>query len=91
MALGAYEVADDGLRLAYSTDTTGFRQYTLFVKDLQTGEIVETVAERVGSVPWAADNRTLFYTVEEESTKRAAPALPAPAGHLRARARLRGR
>ncbi|MEE8218509.1 MAG: S9 family peptidase [Vicinamibacteria bacterium] len=70
MALGAYEVSDDGRLLAYSTDTTGFRQYTLFVKDLESGEIRETVAERVGSAAWAADNRTLFYTIEEESTKR---------------------
>ena len=34
------------------------------------GELVEKVAEKVGSVAWAADDRTLFYTVEEESTKR---------------------
>ena len=70
MALDAYEVSDDGRLLAYSTDTTGFRQYTLFVKDLVSGEIRETVAERVGSAAWAADNKTLFYTVEDESTKR---------------------
>jgi oligopeptidase B len=70
MALGVYEISDDDRLLAYSTDTTGFRQYTLFVKDLETGEIRETVAEKVGSAAWAADNRTLFYTVEEESTKR---------------------
>ena len=62
--------ATTGGLLAYSTDTTGFRQYTLYVKDLQTGEPVEKVAEKVGSVAWAADNKTLFYTVEEESTKR---------------------
>ncbi len=70
MALGAHEVSDDGRRLAYSTDTTGFREYTLFVKDLETGELLETVAERTGTVAWAADSRTLFYTVEEEATKR---------------------
>jgi oligopeptidase B len=70
MALGVYEISDDDRLLAYSTDTTGFRQYTLLVKDLETGEIRETVAEKVGSAAWAADNRTLFYTVEEESTKR---------------------
>jgi oligopeptidase B len=70
MALGVYEISDDGRLLAYSTDTTGFRRYTLFVKDLETGEIRETVAEGAGSAAWAADNRTLFYTVEEESTKR---------------------
>ena len=70
MALGASTVSDDGRLLAYTTDTTGFRQYTLYVKDLETGELVEKVAEKVGSVAWAADNKTLFYTVEEESTKR---------------------
>jgi oligopeptidase B len=70
MALGAFEPSDDGRLLAYSTDETGFRQYTLFVKDLRTGELVETVAEKVGSAAWAADGRTIFYTVEEESTKR---------------------
>ena len=70
MSLGAYTVSDDGVRLAYTTDDTGFRQYALHVKDLRTGEVVETVAEKVTSVAWAADDRTLFYTVEEESTKR---------------------
>jgi oligopeptidase B len=70
MALGAYRPSDDARRLAYATDDTGFRQYTLFVKDLGTDEILETVAEKVGSVAWAADGETLFYTVEEEGTKR---------------------
>jgi len=70
LSLGAYQVSDDATLLAYATDDTGFRQYTLFVKDLRSGERVETVAEKVGSVAWAADDRTLFYTVEEESTKR---------------------
>src|SRR5207237_4406919 len=30
LALGAYAVSDDGRRLAYSLDFTGFRDYTLF-------------------------------------------------------------
>jgi oligopeptidase B len=70
MALGSYAVSDDGSLLAYSTDNTGFRQYTLQVKDLRTGEVGPLRAERTGSVAWCADNKTLFYTVEEESTKR---------------------
>ncbi|HEY6548299.1 MAG TPA: oligopeptidase B, partial [Vicinamibacteria bacterium] len=70
MALGAYALSDDARQLAYSTDNTGFRQYTLYVKDLETGALLEKVAEKVGSVAWAADNRTVFYSVEEESTKR---------------------
>jgi oligopeptidase B len=70
MALGTYVVSEDGRLLAYSTDDTGFRQYTLFVKDLGTGELLATRASRTGSVAWAADDATLFYTVEDEQTKR---------------------
>jgi oligopeptidase B len=70
MAVGALSVSDDGNLLAYSTDTTGFRQYTLHVKDLRTGELLGERVERVGSVEWANDNATLFYTVEDEEQKR---------------------
>src|SRR3984893_1386551 len=70
MALGALTVSDDGNLLAYTTDTTGFRQYTLHIKDLRTGEILADQAQRVGSVVWTADNWTIFYSVEDEETKR---------------------
>jgi oligopeptidase B len=70
LALGALTVSDDGNLLAYSTDTTGFRQYTLHVKDLRTGEVLADQAQRVGSLVWAAGNRILFYSVEDEATKR---------------------
>ncbi|MCU1253917.1 MAG: Protease [Candidatus Angelobacter sp.] len=70
MSLGAYDVSDDGNFLAYSTDNTGFRQYKLRVRDLRTGKDSEPIADKVGSVAWANDNKTLFYTVEEEKTKR---------------------
>jgi oligopeptidase B len=69
-AFGATDVTSDGRWLAYTTDTTGFRQYTLHIKDLETGETLAGEVERVGSVVWAADNRTLFYTVEDEEQKR---------------------
>jgi oligopeptidase B len=70
MAIGDTDVTDDGRWLAYSIDHTGFRQYTLHIKDLTTGEVVDGTVERVGSIAWAADNRTLFYTVEDEEQKR---------------------
>jgi oligopeptidase B len=70
MALGTLTVSDDGNLLAYTTDTTGFRQYTLHIKDLRTGEVLADQAQRVGSVVWTADNRTIFYSVEDEETKR---------------------
>jgi len=69
-AIGDTDISDDGRWLAYTTDTTGFRQYTLHVKDLTTGETLPVEVERVGSVTWAADNSTLFYTVEDEEQKR---------------------
>jgi oligopeptidase B len=69
-AIGATDITDDGRWLAYSTDTTGFRQYTLHIKDLETGETLPGEVERVGSVVWAADNSTLFYSVEDEQQKR---------------------
>jgi oligopeptidase B len=68
--LGSFEVSDDNHWLAYSTDTTGFRQYTLQMKSLRTGEDLPERIERVTSVAWAADNQTLFYTIEDETTKR---------------------
>jgi oligopeptidase B len=70
LGLEAFEVSDDNHWLAYSTDTTGFRQYVLQVKDLRTGEALPERIERVTSVAWAADNQTLFYTIEDETTKR---------------------
>ncbi len=70
MSIGAYDVSEDGARLAYSTDDTGFRQYRLAVKDLATGAASSAIAERVTSVAWANDNSTLFYTTEDETTKR---------------------
>jgi len=69
-ALSAYDVSDDGDLLAYSTDTTGYRQYTLHVKDLRTGQMLPEKIERVGSVMWATDNKTLFYSTEDAVTKR---------------------
>ncbi len=68
-AVGAFAASDDGNLLAYSTDTTGFRQYTLAIKDLRTGQLLPFKVESSGSVAWAADNRTLFYTVEDEAKR----------------------
>ncbi len=70
MSVGTLSVSPDGRLLAYTTDATGFRQYTLAVKDLTTGELLADTAERVGSLVWAADSATLFYVTEDEQTKR---------------------
>jgi oligopeptidase B len=71
VALGAFVVSDDQNLLAYAIDYVGYRQFNLQVKDLRTGETLPDTMERVDSVAWAADNRTLFLTTEDEVTKRA--------------------
>jgi oligopeptidase B len=70
MSLGDMAVSDDGWLLAYSTDDSGYRQYTLVVKDLRTGEHLALRRERVTSVAWDADGATLLYGIEDEETKR---------------------
>jgi oligopeptidase B len=69
-SVGTYNVSDDGNLLAYSTDTTGFRQYVLHIKDLRTKMDLPDKAERVTSVAWANDGKTIFYTQEDAVTKR---------------------
>jgi oligopeptidase B len=69
MAIGAYTVTDDGNMLAYTTDNTGFREYTLHVKDLRTGELRPESAEKVASVAWANDGQTLFYTTDDPAKR----------------------
>jgi oligopeptidase B len=68
--IGDLTISPSGNFLAYTVDTLGFRRYRLVVKNLRTGEILSDTAERVTSVVWAKDNKTLFYTTEDETTKR---------------------
>jgi oligopeptidase B len=69
MSLGSVAASDDGRLLAYSTDNTGFRQYTLQVKDLDTSELLPERIEKTESIVWAADGKTLFYTVEDAAKR----------------------
>jgi oligopeptidase B len=70
LGLGIFDLSDNNELLAYATDVTGFRQYILHIKNLRTGETLAESVERATSSAWAADNRTLFYTIEDETTKR---------------------
>ena len=70
MSIGLFVPSDDGNLLAYSTDNTGYRQYTLQVKDLRTGQPFSERIERVNNLSWANDNKTFFYVTEDPVTKR---------------------
>src|SRR5829696_4562050 len=69
-AIGAFEPSDDGTMLAFSTDTTGYRQYTLQIKDLKTGKILSDKIERVTSTVWSTDGKYLFVVQEDPVSKR---------------------
>ena len=69
-AIGAFEVSDDGNLLAFSTDTTGYRQYALQIKDLRTGKLLPDKIERVSSTEWSPDGKYLFYGQEDAVSKR---------------------
>lgn len=68
-SLGAHEISPNDNLLAFTSDTNGFRQYKLFVKDLTTAKIIGPIAEKVGSIAWANDNKTIFYTVEDHAKR----------------------
>ena len=69
LSLGVYAVSDDGDLLAYSLDFTGFRDYTLFVKDLRTGTLLPDRIDRIGAVAWSGDPATLFYVTEDDAKR----------------------
>lgn len=70
LGLGGMAVSDDDRTLLFSTDTTGFRQFKLFTKDLATGRVSAPLAERVTSFAWASDHRHIFFVTEDDVTKR---------------------
>jgi oligopeptidase B len=68
--LGANQVSPDHRLLAYSVDTSGAEEFTLFIVDLATGELLaENIARTSHGVAWANDSRTVFYTVLDEARR----------------------
>jgi oligopeptidase B len=62
-SLGTFQVSPNHQLLAYSVDTTGAEEYTLFFVDLTTFELYpESIAKTYYSLAWGNDNRTIFYT-----------------------------
>jgi oligopeptidase B len=70
VGIGDSDVSDDGNLFAYGLDTTGFRQFTLHVKDLRTGAELPDRIPRVDSIAFAADGKHVFYVTEDAQTKR---------------------
>lgn len=69
--IGGQSVSPDNKILAFGVDTVSRRIYTVKFKNLETGEILEDELQNTtGSATWANDNKTLFYTLKDETTLR---------------------
>jgi oligopeptidase B len=69
-ALGALAASEDHRWLAYSVDETGAEEFTVFVKDLSTGELLpDRIPKTSAGLVWANDNKTFFYTTFDETRR----------------------
>ena len=70
-ALGDKSVSENNHLMAFSVDLLSRRDYSIFIKDLRTGEILEDkIQNTTGRITWANDNKTLFYTKKDKVTLR---------------------
>jgi len=69
IAVGQYRVSDDGARLAYGIDWTGYRQYEVFVMDLATKALIPQQVGKVSSLEWGAGHDVLYYGTENDSKR----------------------
>ncbi len=69
--IGGASVSEDNALLAFGVDTVSRRKYTLYFKNLETGELLEDqVPLTTGGAVWGNDNKTVFYTLKDDTTLR---------------------
>ena len=63
--------SEDHKLIAFGVDRAGRRVYTIQVKNLETGEMLEdTIPGVTPNIAWANDNKTFFYTRQDPTTLR---------------------
>jgi oligopeptidase B len=63
------EISEDNKLIAYGVDEVSRRQYTIYIKNLETGEIyADAIKSTSGDPVWASDNKTIFYTANNPTT-----------------------
>jgi oligopeptidase B len=68
-ALSGFNISDDNKLLAFGVDEVSRRQYTIRIKNLETGEIYpDAIKNTQGDPCFAADNKTIFYTANNPKT-----------------------
>ena len=68
--VGGYSISPNNELIAYSIDTVSRRQYQIFFKEIATGKMFHEVIQNTsGNMVWANDNKTVFYSVKDESLR----------------------
>jgi oligopeptidase B len=71
-SIGGWALSADQNLMAYAVDTHGRRIFTVYIKNLLTGELLpDTIPDVTENLTWADDNRTLFYAKQDLKTLRA--------------------
>ena len=65
----AQAVSNDNRYLAYTFDTTGFREYTLAIKDLVTGKMLPDSVKKVNSPTWSADGKRIAFSSNRDGVQ----------------------
>ncbi|MFC2273322.1 MAG: S9 family peptidase, partial [Capnocytophaga granulosa] len=66
-----FSVSPDNKWASFSVDTRGRRMYSLFIKNLETGEVLPIEIKNTdGGSCWASDNQSIFYTKIDTQTLR---------------------
>ena len=69
-ALGGQSVSPENRLLVYGEDTVSRRIYTLRIKDLTTGKLLDDhIPNTGGHAAWAEDSQTFFYSVKDETLR----------------------
>src|SRR5690606_33285408 len=68
--VAARVVSPDNSLLAYAEDTMGRRQYTIYIKDLTSGNVLsDKITNTSGTMVWGNDNKTLFYVINDDALR----------------------
>lgn len=68
--IGGLTTSTNNNLLAYSVDNVSRRKYTIYIKNLETGELLpDAIPNTTGQAVWANDNKTFFYTKKDETLR----------------------
>ncbi len=69
--LGGIAISPDNKLAVFGIDTVSRRQYTVQIKNLETGEVYsDKIENTTGGAVWANDNKTMFYSKKDPVTLR---------------------